>query len=179
MHIRPIRSTDEDRYRSILDRTSDEDRYCRFFHVVDHFDPEMIRRFVTPEPSIVGLIAEKHGHALGAAHACELTRDCAEVAIVVARDARRQGVALALLRRLVVESQSHGYRWLVAYSMWENVAFAGLARRVGMTSGLPSGGVVRWTLRIDAKGPSDGLSYENSPNSGNSSGAGSRQSGAS
>ena len=69
MHIRPIKPTDTEHYRSILERTSPEDRSCRFFHAVDHFDQAEIRRFVELPPDAVGFIAEENGRALGVVHA--------------------------------------------------------------------------------------------------------------
>ena len=101
MQIRPIKPTDTEHYRSILERTSLEDRYCRFFHAVDHFDPAEISRFVELPPDAVGFIAEENGRALGVVHAFMVERDTAELAIIVAADARRRGVGFALTSRVI------------------------------------------------------------------------------
>ena len=69
MIVRAIAPSDEEAYRSILERTSPEDRYCRFFHRVDHFDPEAVHRFVEDRDDMFGMIAEEDGSGLGAAHA--------------------------------------------------------------------------------------------------------------
>src|ERR1035441_9538425 len=69
VRIRAIVPSDADNYRSILQRTSAEDRYCRFFHVVDHFDDAAVDSYVKASPDTIGLIAEKHGQPLGVAHA--------------------------------------------------------------------------------------------------------------
>ena len=44
MNIRAIELTDDNAYLSILERTSEEDRYCRFFHVINHFTKENISK---------------------------------------------------------------------------------------------------------------------------------------
>jgi len=49
--VRSIVPSDEDAYRAILEDTSAEDRYCRFFHLVDHFDPDEAQRFVETRPT--------------------------------------------------------------------------------------------------------------------------------
>ncbi len=81
-----IEPTDEDAYRAILETTSAEDRYCRFFHLVDHFDPEEVHRFVETRPDMIGVIAHDGDVPLGAAHAALLDDESAELAIVVSRD---------------------------------------------------------------------------------------------
>jgi len=69
MNIRLIGPHDEAAYRSILERTSDDDRYDRFFHLVDALNPADVRRFIEPRPDMIGTIAFENGAALGAAHA--------------------------------------------------------------------------------------------------------------
>jgi len=145
MQIRPIEPTDEKLYRSILERTSEEDRYCRFFHAVDHFDPREIRQYVAPGPNMFGFIAIQDNRSLGASHACLLEPDSAELAIVVASDARRRGVGTALFARIVSELRARGRHRLIACALSENHALANLARKVGMkpeTHGL----VIVWSL---------------------------------
>ncbi|HEY0614844.1 MAG TPA: hypothetical protein VGC96_09405, partial [Candidatus Elarobacter sp.] len=87
MIVRPIEPSDEAAYRAILETTTAEDRYCRFFHRVDHFDPEEIRRFVEARPDMLGAIALEGETPLGAAHAALLDGETAELAVVVARGA--------------------------------------------------------------------------------------------
>jgi len=67
--VRSIVPSDEDAYRAILEDTSAEDRYCRFFHLVDHFDPDEAQRFVETRPDMIGVIAFDGDSPLGAAHA--------------------------------------------------------------------------------------------------------------
>ena len=75
----------------ILEDTSEEDRYCRFFHAVDHFEPEFIEESVT-RPDAIGFIAFEGTEPLGTAHAIPIDDGTAELAIIVAKSGRRRGV---------------------------------------------------------------------------------------
>jgi len=155
MNVRPIQPSDTALYESILERTTSEDRYCRFFHVVDHFSEDEVHRFVDVGPDMIGFIAiGENGSSLGAAHASLLDAQTAELAIVVARDARRRGVGKALFGRLILELQARGYRHLVAYALAENHALTNLAKAVGMHSQGVEASVRTWSLD-DAVVPSD------------------------
>ncbi len=150
LHIRSIRAADESLYRSILDRTSEEDRYCRFFHVVNRFDPAEIRRFVEPAADLVGFIAIEGDESLGAAHACFLADGSAELAIIVARDARHHGIAHALVLRVIDAVAERGCRRLIAYALAENYAMTALAFSLGMSADGIDADVTQWTLEIHA-----------------------------
>jgi GNAT superfamily N-acetyltransferase len=148
LKIRPIAFGDADSYRSILERTSEEDRYCRFFHVVNHFDLSDIRRFVEPRLDTIGLIAEEDGVPYGVAHAFFLSDHSAEIAIVVAGDVRRHGVGHALLERLLGELRSRQFTEVIAMALSVNSSFAHLAASVGMTPSGPLDGMTTWTLSV-------------------------------
>jgi GNAT superfamily N-acetyltransferase len=141
---RPITAADAERYRGILQRTTSEDRYCRFFHFVDHFDEEFVHDFVRVRPDAIGFIAEEGTEALGAAHAFSLGDGRAELAIVVARDARRRGVGRALVERIKAELQASAHSALVAYALGANAGFSRLARSAGMRSRGSESGVTTW-----------------------------------
>jgi GNAT superfamily N-acetyltransferase len=98
VRVRAIVPGDADNYRDILQRTSAEDRYCRFFHTVDHFGGA-VERYVEARTNTIGLIAEKRGRPLGVAHAFFVNEGCAEIAIVVAHDARYLGIGRRLFDR--------------------------------------------------------------------------------
>jgi ribosomal protein S18 acetylase RimI-like enzyme len=153
--VRPIGPADEDAYRAILEATSAEDRYCRFFHLVDHFDPEEIHRFVETRPDMLGVIAFEDALPLGAAHAALLDETSAELAIVVAQYARRRGVASALLDALIALLKERGFARLIGCSLRENKPFSGLAQRAGFHVELAEGPALRWvlTLSADAEAP--------------------------
>ena len=147
--VREIRPGDAEAYRSILERTTEEDRYCRFFHAVDHFDEAEIQRFVDPGQDTLGFIAEDAEHALGVAHAMRIGPDRAELAIVVASDARHVGVGTALFAHLLKALPNAGFRRLVAYALVSNPAFPRLALQAGMVPHKPCDGIVTWTLTLD------------------------------
>lgn len=150
MVVRAIVPSDEEGYRSILERTSPEDRYCRFLHRVDHFDPAEVHRFVEERGDMFGVIAEEDGVALGAAHAAMIDAQTAELGIVVAQDARRRGIGDLLLAALIERLRERGFTTLVAVSLRENVPFSALARRHGLEVERAEGDAFFWQLALSA-----------------------------
>lgn len=150
MIVRPIRPSDEAAYRSILERTTDEDRYCRFFHVVDHFDPAELHRYVEARSDSIGFIAFDGIQPLGSAHALAIDEKTAELAVVVAGDARCRGVGRALVEALATEVRRRGTHQLIAISLAENVAFARLAEATGFVFERSEGSTISWQLSPEA-----------------------------
>ena len=148
MLVRSIVPSDEDAYRAILEDTSAEDRYCRFFHLVDHFDPDEVHRFVETGPGMIGVIAFDGETPLGAAHAALIDDASGELAIVVARAARRRGVGAALIDALIARLRERGVRRLIAYALRENHALEKLAKRTGFHVELADGAALRWVLAL-------------------------------
>ena len=148
MLVRPIEPTDEDAYRAILEATSAEDRYCRFFHRVDHFDPEEVHRFVETRDDMLGVIALDGKVPLGAAHAALLDADTAELAIVVASEARHLGVGTACLDALIARLKARGFRRLIACALRENHPFEHLAKHAGFHVEEAEGAALRWVLAL-------------------------------
>jgi RimJ/RimL family protein N-acetyltransferase len=148
MLVRPIAPTDEDAYRTILESTTAEDRFCRFFHLVDHFDPEEVQRFVEDRDDTIGVIAFQGTVPLGAAHAVLLDEESAELAIVVARPTRRAGVGTALLDALIARVKARGLRRVVACALRENLPFVHLARRAGFRVDEAEGATQHWVLAL-------------------------------
>jgi acetyltransferase len=148
MLVRPIAPTDEEAYRRILEATSAEDRYCRFFHMVDHFDSEEVHRFVENRDDTIGVIAFEGTAPLGAAHAVLLDEESAELAIVVVSGTRHVGVGTALLEALIERVKARGLRRLVACALRENHPFEHLARRAGFRVDEADGAAVHWVLPL-------------------------------
>jgi RimJ/RimL family protein N-acetyltransferase len=146
--VRSIVPSDEDAYRAILEDTSAEDRYCRFFHLVDHFDPDEVHRFVETRSDMVGVIAFDGDSPLGAAHAALIDDDSGELAIVVARAARRRGVGTALIDALIVRLRERGLRRLIANALRENRPLEKLAKRAGFHVEVADGPALRWVLAL-------------------------------
>jgi len=150
MIVRSIEPSDEESYRAILEATSAEDRYCRFFHVVDHFDPQEVHRYVETRADMLGVIAHEDDVPLGAAHAVLLDETSAELAIVVGRDARHHGVATALLDALIVRLKERGFQRLIACALRENHPFSQLAKNAGFVVEQVEGIALRWVLPLSA-----------------------------
>jgi GNAT superfamily N-acetyltransferase len=155
LNVRAIVPSDGDSYRGILQRTSAEDRCCRFFHAVDHFDDAAIDRYVKASPDAIGLIAEQHGRSLGVAHAFFIDEGHAEIAMIVANDARRVGVGRLLFERLMAALQQRRCTTVIAYALAENGAFRNLARSHGMQPGPSDAGIVAWTLSLPGIPPAE------------------------
>jgi GNAT superfamily N-acetyltransferase len=145
-NVRAIVPSDAESYRDVLQRMSAEDRYCRFFHTVDHFDDEVVERYVEARTDTIGLIAEKRGRPLGAAHAFFIDEGLAEIAIVVASDARHLGVGRQLFDRLIAALQQRRCMYIIGYALAQNGALSNLARSVGMRPVSSANGIVTWTL---------------------------------
>jgi RimJ/RimL family protein N-acetyltransferase len=148
MLVRPIGPSDEAAYLAILETTSAEDRYCRFFHAVDHFDPNEVRHFVEERPDMIGMIAFDAALPLGAAHAALLDEQTAELAIVVARGERRHGVGGALLAALIADLKRRGYQRVIACALRANHPFEHLAQRAGFHVEESDGAALRWVLAL-------------------------------
>jgi GNAT superfamily N-acetyltransferase len=153
--VRAIVPSDADNYRSILQRTSAEDRCCRFFHAVDHLDDDAIDRYVEASPDVFGLIAEQHSRPLGVAHAFFIDEGRAEIAMLVANDARRVGVGRLLFDRLIAALQQRRCTSVIAFALAQNGAVSNLARSVGMQPGSFDGAIVTWTLSPAAIPPTE------------------------
>ncbi len=148
MLVRSIAPSDEEAYRTILESTTAEDRYCRFFHLVDHFDPEEVQRFVEDRADTIGVIAFDDTVPLGAAHAVLVDEESAELAIVVARGTRHAGIGTALLDALIERVKERGLRRLVACALRENTAFVHLARHAGFRVDEAAGATQHWVLPL-------------------------------
>ena len=148
--VRPLAPSDAAAYASVMERTTSEDRYCRFFHAVDHFDPEFIGRFVEERSDAVGFIAADDHAALGVIHGFLIGERTAELAVVVARDARGRGIGRALGSALIEALDERGWTTLVAYSLAENRPFARLAKSLGFHAAARDGAVVTWQRDVAA-----------------------------
>jgi GNAT superfamily N-acetyltransferase len=133
-----------------LESTTAEDRYCRFFHLVDHFDRDEVHRFVETRPDMLGMIALNGDVPLGAAHAALIDAESAELAIVVSGNARHSGVGTALLDALIARLKERGFRRLMACALRENRAFEHLAKHAGFHVEQAEGNTFRWVLALTA-----------------------------
>jgi GNAT superfamily N-acetyltransferase len=154
MLVRAIEPNDEAAYRSILERTSAEDRYFRFFHAVDALDPGDTHHMMEERADMFGVIAYDRGVPLGVAHAALRDDDrTAELAIMVAEDARGRGVGRDLLVTLMNRLEARGYTRFVAESMHENHGFSALAKSAGLHVEGHEASSLFWRRDVRAKEP--------------------------
>jgi GNAT superfamily N-acetyltransferase len=129
-HIREATPADAAAYRSILERSSRQDRYYRFLHSVNVI-PEGELSGYLGGPDTVAYAAVDGEDVVGLIHATTEGAK-AELAIIVVPECRRHGVGHALLERLIEGLRARGVRELVAYSLTENEHFATLVLHCGM-----------------------------------------------
>ena len=146
MRIRRLNPDDEEAYRSIFDRTTREDRYFRFFVALDHLDPADVRRAVEDRADSIGYLAMENGRSLGVAHGELLEDGSAELTVLVAKDARRRGVATALIRVTIAHLHELGVQRIVAYSLRENYTFSEFGRSIGLKVERAERLEILWTL---------------------------------
>ena len=154
IEIRSIRPDDLAHCRAIFERTSGEDRYCRFFRVKEHFGDDELRRFVELDDRAFGFIAECGGVPVGMAHAWLDARGAAELGLIVCRDQRRLGVGRDLVAAVLHALRERGVFELYAYALVENAAFDALARSLGMTRAHFESGVVTYSIKLEDENPS-------------------------
>ncbi|MBD5635786.1 MAG: GNAT family N-acetyltransferase, partial [Candidatus Eremiobacteraeota bacterium] len=106
--------------------------YFRFFVALKNLDPADIRHAVEDRPDLIGFLAEDNERSLGIVHASLLENGSAELSVLVADDARRRGIASALLRATIARLGELGIERIVVYSLSENYAFSKLARSIGL-----------------------------------------------
>jgi ribosomal protein S18 acetylase RimI-like enzyme len=146
MKIRLITPRDGPKYRDLLEQMTEQERYHRFFRFVKSFDLNSVRDFVDFGSDTLGFISEEGPQLLGAAHAF-IEGPVAEVAIIVASDARHQHVGQALMLHIINALQVRECDTVTAFSLSDNVPFARLAKSVGMARDGISSGVTTWTRR--------------------------------
>lgn len=129
MTIVPIAPHHAAAYLSILRRTTDEERFYRFFFTANYFTLASIAPYVTPAINMVGFIAlDRMERALGVAHVFVDEDNLAEISILVAHDNRRQGVGRALMERLL---ETCGSQRVIANMLIENSPMHELALSMG------------------------------------------------
>jgi len=141
--IRPIRPEDAELERAFFDSLSDESRYQRFFYRMNELTPSMLARFThvdyDRELALVAVVVEARDAAstafIGVArYVMSEERDCAEYAIVVHDDWRRQGIGRTLMERLIVAAKRKGLRRLEGAVLRENATMLAFAASLGFST---------------------------------------------
>lgn len=132
LKIVPIAPGHAQAYLDILKRTTDEERYLRFFFTANYFTLASTVQYVTPGDGMMGFIAfDGDERPLGVAHVFIDEDNLAEISILVAHDSRRQGVGRALMERLL---DACGSQQVVVNLLMENGPMHKLALTLGFHS---------------------------------------------
>ena len=152
--VRPLESADASELGAAIDRLSPKSRYRRFLspipklpaaHLraltdVDHHTREALVAF---DPSSRrGLGVARWGLLIDDPHA-------AEVAVAVADDKQRLGLAAALLHLLLERAASEGLREVRAATQGENRAALHMLERFGFTRTRSEGGVMEFAVALN------------------------------
>ncbi len=135
LHVRPVRSDDEQRLLAFLRSLSEQSRVLRFFSPTsDTVLAQMAKREARVDYARrYGLVATKGseeqivGHALYAA----INDDNAEVAFAVADEYQGRGLGTILLGHLAEVAAAHGIHEFTAFVMHENRQMLGVFRESG------------------------------------------------
>ena len=158
IELRAITPDDAGRLTDSLARLSDTSRRLRFFSArrslskdevtwltnVDHHDREAI--VAVHEDEIIGVV--RYDRLLD-------RHDAAEIAIVVADDWQRLGVATELIDRLIAHASLHGVTNFVADTLYDNRAVRSMLASIGTTIARETwiDGAVQIEMQLEAPEP--------------------------
>ena len=134
--IRPIRPEDAAAHAAFFARLPAEDVRFRFFTAVRALPPEQMARLTQVDyDREIAFIAvrEPTGETAGVARLVRNTAGEAEFAIVVQPDAKGQGLAAHLMRRLLDWGRAQGVAAVVGQVLADNAAMLGFVRHLGFT----------------------------------------------
>ena len=163
--VRPLESGDASELGAAIERLSPESRYRRFLSPIPRLPASHLRSLTdidhhTREALVAFDPASRRG--LGVARWGLLADDpgAAEVAVGVANDKQRLGLASALLRLLLDRAKAEGLREARAATQGENRAALRLLERFGFRRTRSEGGVIEFALALDADGHSPAVERE-------------------
>jgi len=142
VHVRPVSEGDKDALSALYGRTSPRTRYLRFFSAGISIDRE-VRRLM-PGDDHVALLAEHDGLVVGVASYEVLSRDRAEIAILVDDAWQGDGIGSLLIEHLTAVARRDGIQELVGDVLATNVTMLrtteslapGIARKHGEDPGV-------------------------------------------
>ena len=136
LHIRALRSGEENAIRDLFGRLSPRTRYLRFLAPTSILTASLLRTLTDVDDlERLALVAEldecNSGDVVGLGNvvACEDGRS--EVGLVVADAWQCQGIGIALVARLLRAAEARGHERFVIHERWDNQALRPLLRRVG------------------------------------------------
>ena len=155
VHVRPIRPADGDRLREGFVQLSLESRVGRFLSPLRALSDADVR-YLTEVDGVdhVAVVAVDpgSGRGLGVARYVRSTRDpvAAEVAVTVAEDVRRRGLAEVLLSTLADAARARGIEKLTAEVLSDNHRVRSLLRKLGARATQREGSVTLYAKPLAA-----------------------------
>jgi len=158
VHIRTMRTTDEEELVQAFARMSNDARYMRFMRFVREPNLERVRQVLASFPArgtgIVATVPAADGIDIVGSATCLVGNDSAicEFAITVVSEFGGVGLASTLLAALIGAAKSRGLVEMEGYVLAANQPMLRLARRLGFSVAPdPEDGNVRiCRLRLDA-----------------------------
>lgn len=135
--IRPIRKADAALLADGFDRLSAQSRWFRFLTAKKILSPAELRYFTDidhDDHEALGAFSVADGRVVGVARYIRRTEDpmAADVAVTVADDWQRHGIATQLLTRLTARAVEAGVCRYTVQIAAENLAVLGLIRGIGL-----------------------------------------------
>ncbi len=135
--IRPIRPEDAEMEQAFVRGLSEQTKYFRFMQAIKELTPEMLVRFTQidydREMALIGVI-EHEGSEVEVGVARYIARpggEACEFAIVVSDDWRNLGIGARLMRSLIQNARSRGFRVMDGEVLSANSRMLALMRSLG------------------------------------------------
>jgi acetyltransferase len=148
--IHPIRPVDADALRTFYAGLSDESRRTRFLGAAAGIGAGQAAYFCMPDHAHrEGFVAVRDGRIVG--HVCVEpdAGSCVEVAVAVAEDLRRRGIAKRLVEAAVEWARAEGYTTVCATMLGGNPAIQRLLTGLGLPTTTATTGAGTIEVRLD------------------------------
>ena len=135
--MRPIRPEDAQMEQSFVRGLSDQTKYFRFMQAIKELTPEMLVRFTQidydREMALIGVVQEEGGQVqVGVArYMSRPGGEACEFAIVVADAWRDRGIGARLMRALMQNARSRGFRVMDGEVLTANTRMLALVKSLG------------------------------------------------
>jgi GNAT superfamily N-acetyltransferase len=130
---RPLIEGEWDLVRAFIHRMAPEDLRSRFGHPIDFSDEATIRRFfdVRSETGEIAWVLDETAAIAGISHRIMVSREEAEIGLIVRSDRKRRGIGECLLPAVLARAARQGLDDLRALVLRDNRALVRLAAKIG------------------------------------------------
>src|SRR6266496_1841103 len=152
VHIRPVGSDDRKALLALNERVSDQSIFYRFFTLSRHAADDYVERLLRParveHQVLVALVGDE---VVGVAAFERLSRDSAEIALLIDDHEQHEGIGTLLIEHLAGIGRRYRIQRFVAEVLAENAAMIRVVRSLGfeIDSRLEYG-VLRLTFDLEA-----------------------------